>query len=100
MAACHYSSRAPYVAQRVEELSREEPKRGNRTTTTTSKTKRARFAPGVRFDEPAASDWKGAVVPAVKGAAVSDVKASTLLYWFSGTNLTETGMRAQNLSST
>eukprot|EP00964_Phaeocystis_antarctica_P084546 scaffold53260_cov87-Phaeocystis_antarctica.AAC.1 len=34
VAACHYVSRAPYVAQRVEELSREKL-RGNRTTTTT-----------------------------------------------------------------
>ena len=45
--ACHYTSRGPYLAQRIDEL-----KRGITAPPTPT------FAPGVRLDDPAASDWK------------------------------------------
>ena len=40
------------------------------------------------MDDPAASDWK-------RDVGATSTKPSALIYWFSGTNLTETGVSAR-----
>ena len=83
VAASHYVSRGPFVAQLIEELSL-----AARVKKAKAKPRVRFFAPGVRMDDPAASDWK-------RDIGATSTKPSDLIYWFSGTNLTETGVSAR-----
>jgi hypothetical protein len=79
--ASHYVSRGPFVKQLIDELSKVTPKPAPKV----------RFVPGVHMDDPAASDKSSRITSDSKPRG----PLMTMLYWFSGANVTKTGVRAQ-----